>query len=93
MISFENFVSIMNRMKKLENYIETLYQMGIDLYESEELWTTAGVFFDEIIESNFGSFGLDLVFWYLYDKDNKECPNEKIPETYEELYEILIKNV
>ncbi len=62
---------------------DKLYDLGIDTINCKYL-DTAGVFFDELMKSEFGIDGADLVSWWMYeDVDHKiYAPGEERKEFY-----------
>lgn len=71
MMTKERFKELVYMMLEHNEFYDKLYDLGIDAINCKYL-ETAGVFFDEIMKSNFGEEGADLVSWWMYeDVDHK----------------------
>ena len=58
-------------MLEQSEFYEKLYDLGIDTINCKYL-ETAGIIFDELMMSEFGEEGADLVSWWMYeDVDHK----------------------
>ena len=71
MITREKFKDMMYKMQESNEFYDKLYDLGIDAINCKYL-EYAGIFFDELMRSQFGDDGLDLISWWLYeDVDHK----------------------
>ena len=67
----EMFKELVYMMLEYNELYDKLYDLGIDAINCKYLETT-GVFFDELMRSEFGVDGADLVSWWMYeDVDHK----------------------
>lgn len=61
----------MYKMQEINEFEDKLYDMKIDIINCK-LVEYPAVFFDELMRSEFGEDGLDLISWWLYeDVDHK----------------------
>lgn len=81
MMTKERFKELIHLMLEHNEFYDKLYDLGIDAINCKYL-ETAGIFFDELMKSEFGEDGLDLVSWWLY-----EDVDHKIYESTEETKE------
>lgn len=77
MLTKEKFKDLVYKMQEHNDFYDKLYDLGIDAINCKYL-EYAGIFFDELMKSEFGEDGLDLVSWWLYE-DVDHC----IYEAYE----------
>jgi hypothetical protein len=71
MMTKEKFKDLMYKMQEINEFEDKLYDMKIDIFDSK-LVEYPAVFFDELMRSEFGEDGLDLISWWLYeDVDHK----------------------
>lgn len=71
MITREKFKDLIYKMQETNEFYDKLYDLGIDTINCK-YFEYAGIFFDELMRSQFGEDGLDLVTWWLYeDVDHK----------------------
>lgn len=71
MITREKFKDLIYKMQESNEFYDKLYDLGIDTINCKYL-EYAGIFFDELMRSQFGDDGLDLISWWLYeDVDHK----------------------
>ena len=71
MMTREKFKELIYDLEEYNDFIDELYKLKIDVYECKYV-DYAGVFFDELMKSEFGTDGLDLISWWLYeDVDHK----------------------
>lgn len=66
MMTRERFKDLMNRMQEHNELYEKLYELGLDAINCKYM-ETAGIFFDELMKSEFGEDGLDTITWWLYE--------------------------
>ena len=84
MLTKERFKELVYMMQESNELYDKLYDLGIDAIECKYL-EYPGVFFDELMKSEFGIEGLDTISWWLYeDVDHKIYePTDKKEEFYE----------
>ena len=71
MMTKEKFKDLMYKMQEINEFEDKLYDMKIDIFDCK-LVEYPAVFFDELMRSEFGEDGLDLISWWLYeDVDHK----------------------
>ena len=71
MMTREKFKDLIYKMQESNEFYDKLYELGIDTINCKYL-ENAGIFFDELMRSQFGDDGLDLISWWLYeDVDHK----------------------
>ncbi len=71
MMTKERFKDLVYMMLEHNELYDKLYDLGIDTINCKYL-ETAGVFFDELMRTEFGVDGADLVSWWMYeDVDHK----------------------
>ena len=71
MMTKERFKDLVYMMLEHNEFYDKLYDLGIDTINCKYL-ETAGVFFDELMRTEFGVDGADLVSWWMYeDVDHK----------------------
>lgn len=73
----EKFKDLIYKMQEHNELYDKLYDFGIDAINCKYM-EYAGIFFDELMRSEFGEDGCDLVSWWLYE-DVDHC----IYEPYE----------
>ena len=67
----EKFKEMVYNIEEYNDFVEELYKLKIDVYNCKYT-DYAGIFFDELMKSEFGEDGLDLITWWLYeDVDHK----------------------
>src|SRR5574344_582529 len=94
-ISKEQFLQFIDLVKKEDNFINTLYNLNIDIINCE-IATDYYLVGNILLNTNFTASGEDLFEWWLYeDIENKEI-YEKDGSTYtlnraEELWNQIIK--
>ena len=71
MMTREKFKEMIYNIEEYNDFVDELYKLKIDIYNCKYT-EYAGIFFDELMKSEFGEEGLDLVSWWLYeDVDHK----------------------
>jgi len=80
----ELFKRILNEFIKLEDFTDSLNELGLNIIETP-LYNTSGYLFDKLIESYFTEEGVNWVTWYMFEK--RPCP-EQIHATDEDGNEI-----
>lgn len=71
MMTKERFKELVYMMLEHNEFYDKLYDLGIDTINCKYL-ETAGVFFDELMKTEFGVDGTDLISWWMYeDVDHK----------------------
>ena len=71
MMTREKFKEMVYNIEEYNDFVEELYKLKIDVYNCKYT-DYAGIFFDELMRSEFGEDGLDLITWWLYeDVDHK----------------------
>ena len=81
MMTRGRFKEVVKMMLEHNELYDKLYDLGIDIINCGYM-ETAGVFFDELMRSEFGVDGADLVSWWMYeDVDHKiyASPGERKP--------------
>ena len=94
-ISKEQFLQFIDLVKKEDNFINTLYNLNIDIINCE-IATDYYLMGNILLNTNFTASGVDLIEWWLYeDVENKEIYEKDGPtytlNTAEELWNYLIK--
>lgn len=94
-ISKEQFLQFIDLVKKEDNFINTLYNLNIDIFNCE-IATDYYLVGNILLNTNFTASGVDLIEWWLYeDVENKEIYEKDGPtytlNTAEELWNYLIK--
>lgn len=94
-ISKEQFLQFIDLVKKEDNFINTLYNLNIDIINCE-IATDYYLVGNILLNTNFTASGVDLIEWWLYeDIENKEIYEKDGPtytlNTAEELWNYLIK--
>jgi hypothetical protein len=94
-ISKEQFLQFIDLVKKEDNFINTLYNLNIDIINCE-IATDYYLVGNILLNTNFTASGVDLIEWWLYeDVENKEIYEKDGPtytlNTAEELWNYLIK--
>ena len=77
MMTKEKFKEMVYGMLDVSEFYDKLYALGIDAINCDYLGH-AGIFFDELMKTEFGEDGLDLITWWMYE-DVDHC----IYEPYE----------
>ena len=62
----EKFKEMIYKIEEYNDFVDELYKLKIDIYNCKYT-DYAGIFFDELMKSEFGEDGLDLVSWWLYE--------------------------
>lgn len=71
MMTKERFKDLVYMMLEHNEFHDKLYDLGIDTINCKYL-ETAGLFFDELMKTEFGEDGADLISWWMYeDVDHK----------------------
>ena len=71
MMTREKFKEMIYNIEEYNDFVDELYKLKIDIYNCKYT-DYAGIFFAELMKSEFGEEGLDLVSWWLYeDVDHK----------------------
>ena len=71
MMTRGRFKDLVYMMLEHNEFYDKLYDLGIDTINCRYM-ETAGIFFDELMKSEFGIDGADLVSWWMYeDVDHK----------------------
>ena len=65
----EKFKDLLYKMQEHNELYDELYKLGIDVLNCKYI-EYAGIFFDELMRTEFGDEGLDLVSWWLYEDVN-----------------------
>ena len=81
MITKQKFKDLVYMMLEHNEFYDKLYDLGIDVINCKYM-ETAAIIFDELMKSEFGEEGADLVSWWMYeDVDHKIYePNEDAKE-------------
>jgi len=75
----EEFVEFINNFKKFHEYVNNYEMFGIDLnHEKNPIYSTVCEMFELIINSEYTSIGVDILYWYVYGTKF----GEKIYPTY-----------
>ena len=70
-IKKETFVETIKLMQKYDAFIDKVQdEFGIELYKCEAV-DIAGLFFDQLMQTEFGTAGSDVISWWLYEGDGK----------------------
>lgn len=99
MVTKESFLKTLAIQRKGSNYVDTLYDHGVNIIETD-LNEAFGEVFDQWVFSNFNEEGTDWVFWYVYERTRKtgepdawdEGGNVIPMETDEDLWNFLVTN-
>lgn len=62
----ERFKELVYMMLEYDELYNKLYDLGIDTINCKYL-ETADIFFSELMKSEFGEEGLDLISWWMYE--------------------------
>lgn len=62
----EKFKEMVYNIEEYNDFVDELYKLKIDIYNCKYT-DYAGIFFDELMKSEFGEEGLDLISWWLYE--------------------------
>ena len=66
----ETFVETIKLMQKYDAFIDKVQnEFGIELYKCEAV-DIAGLFFDQLMQTEFGTAGSDVISWWLYESDD-----------------------
>ena len=68
MMTREKFKDLIYKMQESNEFYDKLYDLGIDTINCKYL-EYAGIFFDELMRSQFGDDGLDLISWWKPNRD------------------------
>ena len=97
MMTREKFKEMIYNIEEYNDFIDELYKLKIDIY-SCRYTDYAGIFFDELMKSEFGEEGLDLVSWWLYEdvdhvlyEDESESKEVIDLNNIDDLYDYLTK--
>ena len=63
----EKFKDLIYKMQEYNELYDKLYDIGIDIINCKYT-QYVDVFFDELMRSEFGDDGLDLVSWWMYEE-------------------------
>ena len=66
MMTKDRFKELVYTMLEHDELYHKLYDLGIDTLSCKYM-ECAGIFFDELMKSEFGNDGADLVSWWMYD--------------------------
>ena len=66
MMTKERFKELVYMMLEHNELYDKLYDLGIDTINCKYL-ETAGIIFSELMKSEFGEEGLDLISWWMYE--------------------------
>lgn len=67
MMTREKFKEMIYNIEEYNDFVDELYKLKIDIYNCKYT-EYAGIFFDELMKSEFGEDGLDLISWWLYEE-------------------------
>ena len=84
MLTKEKFKNLVYDMLEANSFYDKLYDLGIDAINCKYL-EYAGEFFDELMRSEFGDDGLDLISWWMYE-DVDHCIYESYEGEAKEFY-------
>ena len=87
MITREKFKDLIYKMQETNEFYDKLYDLGIDTINCK-YFEYAGIFFDELMRSQFGEDGLDLVL-------EDERPNRDVIadlNNIDDLYDYLVNS-
>lgn len=97
MMTREKFKEMIYNIEEYNDFVDELYKLKIDIYNCKYT-EYAGIFFDELMKSEFGEEGLDLVSWWLYEdvdhvlyEDESESKEAIDLNNIDDLYDYLTK--
>lgn len=64
----ELFIELINKIMNLNDYFDKLSDLHIDLFESP-IRDYCDYSFDQILKAYFTNDGLDMIYWWLYEKN------------------------
>ena len=95
MITKEEFIELLNDRINWNNKVEQLCELlGSNLWESD-IFNYGEILFEKILNLRFNDSGIDIIFWWLYerkyDKDlNIKIDGKEVPsDTLDDLWEIV----
>lgn len=69
-IKKETFVETIKLMQKHDAFVDKVQNdFGLELYRCEAV-DIAGLLFDQLMQTEFGTAGSDLISWWLYESDD-----------------------
>ena len=95
MITKEEFIELLNDRINWNDKVEQLCELlGSNLWESD-IFNYGEILFEKILNLRFNDSGIDVIFWWLYerkyDKDlNIKIDGKEVPsDTLDDLWEIV----
>ena len=95
MITKEEFIELLNDRINWNDKVEQLCELlGSNLWESD-IFNYGEILFEKILNLRFNDSGIDIIFWWLYerkyDKDlNIKIDGKEVPsDTLDDLWEIV----
>ena len=95
MITKEEFIELLNDRINWNDKVEQLRELlGSNLWESD-IFNYGEILFEKILNLRFNDSGIDIIFWWLYerkyDKDlNIKIDGKEVPsDTLDDLWEIV----
>ena len=95
MITREEFIELLNDRINWNDKVEQLCELlGSNLWESD-IFNYGEILFEKILNLRFNDSGIDIIFWWLYerkyDKDlNIKIDGKEVPsDTLDDLWEIV----
>lgn len=95
MITKEEFIELLNDRINWNDKVEQLCELlGSNLWESD-IFNYGEILFEKILNLKFNDSGIDIIFWWLYerkyDKDlNIKIDGKEVPsDTLDDLWEIV----
>jgi hypothetical protein len=69
MMTRDKFKDLLYKAQETNEFYDKVQELGIDLINCK-YFEIAGIFFDELMKSEFGESGLDRISWWLYEDVN-----------------------
>lgn len=91
MIDKETFINAITLHEGANTYLDELSNLYINLYETPIVFALDG-YLKEFTDSNFEEAGIGLIYWYLFERDDKSIfPNEYPIHNPDELWAEVLK--
>ena len=92
MITKEEFIKLLNDRINWNDKVEQLCELlGSNLWESD-IFNYGEILFEKILNLRFNDSGIDIIFWWLYERkydkdlnikiDGKEVPSETLDDLW-----------
>lgn len=93
-----SFIQLIERTKEVNKKLDIIYDTGFDMGDTF-ITNYAFIMFDEVVHAYFDDEGADIIYWYLYEKNNKpdyimKIDGKEVPtETPEDIWNIVKHNL